>query len=260
MTTLAAVPSLWLAGCGNMGGALLERWLASGLSPERVTVIDPKADAPPGVRLLTVPQGEAPRVLVLAVKPQLLDAVADVFAPYVTSDTLVVSMLAGIRLDRLRARFGPRVMRIMPNTPARVGRGVTGLYGDVGDDDRLLAQALTDAAGRSVWLDNEDQFDALTGVSGSGPAYVYAFIEALAAAGQAAGLPHDVADALARDTVIGAAALAEVSNESPSALRERVTSPKGTTQAGLDMLRTPLDDLMVRTVAAAATRSQELGG
>ena len=259
MTALAAVQSLWLAGCGNMGGALLDRWLASGLPAEGVTVIDPKADAPAGVRLVTAPQGAAPRVLVLAVKPQMFDAAAEALAPHVSPATLVVSVIAGIRLDRLAARFGPRVVRIMPNTPARVGKGVTGLFGDVAPEDRALAEALTDAAGRSLWLDSESQFDALTGVSGSGPAYVYAFIESLAAAGQAAGLPHDVADMLARDTVVGAAALAERSEESAAVLRQRVTSPNGTTQAGLDMLRTPLDELMVRTVAAAADRSRELG-
>lgn len=259
MTGLAAVPSLWLAGCGNMGGALLERWLASGLPADRVTVIDPTAVAPPSVRLVTEPQGDAPRILVLAVKPQLFDDAATALAACVAPDTLVISLIAGIRLEALRARFGLRVLRIMPNTPARVGKGVTGLFGDASADDAAMAQALTDAVGRSVWLDSEEQFDALTGVSGSGPAYVYAFIESLAAAGEAAGLPREIAQILARDTVIGAAALADATDESPSTLRERVTSPKGTTQAALDMLRTPLDDLMLHAVAAAAERSRELG-
>ncbi len=259
MSALAGIPDLWLAGCGNMGGALLSRWLACGLPADRVTVIDPAATAPDGVRIVSEPEGEAPRVLVLAVKPQMFDAAAALLAPRLGRETLVISILAGTRLDRLRGRFGDRVIRAMPNTPARVGKGVTALFGPVSAEDRALADALMAAAGRTVWLDEEEQFDAVTGLSGSGPAYVYAFIESLAAAGVAAGLPESTAATLALDTVIGAAALADGSDEPPAALRAQVTSPKGTTQAGLDVLRAPLDELLARTVAAAAARSRELG-
>lgn len=259
MSTLTAIPGLWLAGCGNMGGALLSRWLACGLPADRVTVIDPAGNAPQGVRVVAEPEGAAPRILVLAVKPQMFDTAAAMFAPFVGPDTLVISILAGIRIERLREGFGARAMRAMPNTPARVGKGVTALFGPVDKADHALSETLMAAVGRTVWLDNEAQFDAVTGLSGSGPAYVYAFIESLAAAGVAAGLAKETAAALALDTVIGAAALADESDETPSELRVRVTSPKGTTQAGLDVLRAPLDDLMVKTVAAAAARSLELG-
>ena len=258
-TSLAEIGGLWMVGCGNMGGALLDRWLASGLSADRVTVIDPNAASPAGVRSVTAPEGKAPRVVVLAVKPQMFETAAEALTPCLTPDTLVVSIVAGIRLDRMRARFGERVLRTMPNTPARVGKGVTGLFGDVPDEDRALGEALASAVGRPIWLDAEVQFDALTGLSGSGPAYVFAMIESLARAGEAAGLSAEIAATMARDTVIGAAALADASDETPATLRERVTSPKGTTQAGLEVLQAPLDDLMVRTVAAAAARSEELG-
>lgn len=259
LPSLADISGLWMIGCGNMGGALLDRWLASGLAADRVTVIDPTATPPAGVRGLIAPEGEAPCVLVLAIKPQMFEAAAAALAGCMTPDTLVISIVAGIPLERLRARFGPRVLRTMPNTPARVGKGVTGLFGDLSPEDRSLGEALAAAVGRPIWLDAEEQFDALTGLSGSGPAYVYAMIESLAAAGEAAGLSAETAAVMARDTVIGAAALADSSDEPPAVLRQRVTSPGGTTQAGLDVLRAPLDDLMVRTVAAAAARSRELG-
>jgi pyrroline-5-carboxylate reductase len=246
-----------------MGGALLARWLASGLDPASVTIIDPVTKASPGglVPVAAAPEGQGPRVLVLAVKPQLLEEAAAPLLGRLAPDTLVVSVLAGTRVERLAALFGRPVVRTMPNTPARVGQGATALYGDVSPEDRALAEALMRAAGSVVWLDDEAQFDAVTGVSGSGPAYVFRFIEALAAAAEAAGLPPELAATLARETVTGAAALAAEAGESAAELRVQVTSPKGTTEAGLRALdgAGELTGLLTRTVAAAAERSRELG-
>lgn len=260
---LKALPSLWLVGCGNMGGALLARWLAAGLPAERVTVIDPFAkDLPQGVRAAAeVPEVRGPRVLVLAIKPQMFDDVAEALKGRLATDTLVLSVLAGTKIDRMRGALGRPVVRSMPNTPARIGRGVTALYGDVEEEDRAVAEALMAAAGQILWLDDETQFDAVTGVSGSGPAYVFRFIEALASAAVAAGLSPRLAEVLALETVAGAAALAAASDKTPAELRVQVTSPKGTTQAGLDVLdgAGALSGLVARTVAAAAARSRELG-
>lgn len=262
-TLLASLPSLWLVGCGNMGGALLARWLDAGLPAERVTVIDPFAkNLPDGVRTSSVvPQDGGPRVVVLAIKPQMFDEAAAGLKGRLAADTLVMSVLAGTKISRVREALDRPVVRSMPNTPARIGRGVTALYGDVVEADRVVAEALMAAAGQVVWLDDEGQFGAVTGLSGSGPAYLFRFIEALASAGEAAGLSPRLAEVLALETVTGAAALAAASTETPAELRVQVTSPKGTTQAGLDVLdgEGSLTDLLTRTVAAAATRSRELG-
>ncbi|MGI4879926.1 MAG: pyrroline-5-carboxylate reductase family protein, partial [Janthinobacterium lividum] len=175
--------------------------------------------------------------------------------------TLIVSVMAGITIAALRRRWpDARLARAMPNTPASLGRGVTGLFLEAADvDDRARLDALFAAAGATVWLDHESDFDALTAVSGSGPGYVFAFIEALAAAGEAAGLSTEVAANLARATVTGAAALADADDRSPAELRTAVTSPNGTTAAGLAVLTPVLGGLMRDTVAAAQLRSRELG-
>lgn len=250
---------IWLVGCGNMGGALLGRWLAEGLGP--VAVIDPAPrDLPDGVSASTEPPGGRPDVLVLAVKPQLWRAAAAPLAARVGPLTLVVTVMAGVTVADIASVFpGAAVIRAMPNTPAAIGQGVTGLFTTAGDLAEGAAEALFSPAGSTVWLDRESDFDALTGVSGSGPAYVFAFIEALAAAGIAAGLEQSLAERLARATVTGAAALA-ASDPAPAALlRERVTSPFGTTAAGLAILQPGLEPLVTATVAAAAARSRELG-
>lgn len=246
-----------------MGGALLARWLACGLDPASVTIIDPQPKiTPAGVRI--VPSVEAapgePAVVVLAVKPQMLDAVALVLAER-TANALLVSILAGTRLPKLQDYFGSRVVRAMPNTPARIGLGATVLCGRVSDGDHAMAETLMGTAGSVHWVDDEDLFDAVTGVSGSGPAYLFRFIEALEAAGRAAGLSPDLAAKLAQETVSGAAALAAEGDVSPSTLREQVTSPNGTTAAGLAVLDGDgaLTDLLTATVAAATARSRELG-
>ncbi|MDO9490280.1 MAG: pyrroline-5-carboxylate reductase [Sphingomonadaceae bacterium] len=252
---------LWVVGCGNMGGALLRRWLACGLEADSVTVIDP---APRGVAaevscVASVPvTGDPPQVVLLAIKPQMIVEVADRLRPRLGS-ALVVSILAGVEIATLHRLLSPRVVRAMPNMPAQIGQGTTALYGGLADD-RATADALMQAVGAVHWIEDEHLFDAVTGVSGSGPAYLFRFIEALAAAGAAAGLPAATASALALETITGAAALAARGDASPGELRAQVTSPNGTTAAGLSVLDGggALSALLEGTVAAAARRSREL--
>lgn len=254
---LSDLGRVWLLGCGNMGGALLHRWMAGGLAD--VAVIDPHPRALPGGIAASAepPEGAGPDILVVAVKPQLLRAAAAPVTARLKPDTLVVSIMAGVGTAAVAAAFGGRaVVRTMPNTPAQIGEGVTALCGNTG---RAVAEALMAAAGACVWLDDEAQFDAVTAVSGSGPAYVFAFIEALAAAGRAAGLPEALAGELALRTVSGAGALAALGDATPADLRVAVTSPGGTTAAGLAVLVPGLGPLLAETIAAAARRSRELG-
>jgi pyrroline-5-carboxylate reductase len=255
---------LWVIGCGNMGRALLDAALGAGLSPDRVSVVDPAmpGDLDPAIRTAPSPAllGEIPTAVLFAVKPQLLQAASGELAPHVPAGAIILSILAGTSTEVLRQRF-PRalVVRAMPNTPARIGRGVTALFADhESAAARQFAQDFFAASGEVVWLDDERLFDAVTAVSGSGPAYLFHFIEALACAGESVGLPQDLSRALARRTVTGAAALAEHSDEEPEELRRQVTSPRGTTEAGLAQLMPELTGLVSRTVAAAARRSAEL--
>jgi pyrroline-5-carboxylate reductase len=237
-----------------MGGALLRGWLAAGFGPWRV--IDPALEAAPDGAALGAGDGP-PKLVVLAVKPQVW---RDVVTPHLAQmqGAVVVSVMAGVSAGTLAdALPGATIVRAMPNTPAAIGEGVTGLW-TADASARTLAGPLFDASGVAVWLENESDFDALTGVSGSGPAYVFAFIEALAAGGVAAGLSEDVAMALARGTVTGAAALAAGDPAEAGELRRRVTSPGGTTAAGLGALTPELGPLLERTVAAAAARSREM--
>jgi pyrroline-5-carboxylate reductase len=252
---------LWVVGCGNMGGALLDRWLACGLDPASVTVIDPNPRAAPaGIRVVATAAdaGTPPALLLLAVKPQAFNEVADQLAGRLDPAPLVISILAGTRATTLE-RLSPRVVRAMPNLPVRIGQGTTALYGGE-PADRAVSEALMAAAGHAHWIDDEALFDTVTGLSGSGPAYLFRFIEALAEAGAAAGLPPAIAAGLALDTVTGAAALAAERAASPADLRAQVTSPNGTTAAGLAVLdgEGGLTALLTATVAAAARRSREL--
>ena len=264
---LSHLGPLWLVGCGNMGGALLARWLRCGLKPEDVTIIDPSPKAlPAGIDLRVVgqpPEGEQPDILVLAVKPQMLGAVAGRLRVRCGAGQLVLSILAGTRTATLKGLFGGCwVVRAMPNTPARLGKGSTALFAaETNASTRATAEALMAAAGHVHWLDDERLFDAVTALSGSGPAYVFRMIEALEAAGTSLGLPADLAAALARETVVGAGALVEDCTAPPAVLRAEVTSPGGTTQAGLEALDGDgdLSELIERTLQAAAERSAELG-
>lgn len=261
---------VWLVGCGAMGGALLGRWLETGLSPDAITVVDPAPTGlPAGFTGTVVPDaisacGPAadPTLMVLGIKPQLLPQLAPGLGRLLRPPPLILSMLAGVRTNTLATFFpGAPVIRIMPNTPARIGRGVTALFANNADpDDIAAANWLMEAVGTTLWLEDESKFDAVTAVSGSGPAFLFRFVEALAGAAESVGLEPAMAQGLALQTVAGAAELARQSDVSPTILRQQVTSPNGTTQAGLDMLDGDglLSSLLRSTVRAAAERSRAL--
>jgi pyrroline-5-carboxylate reductase len=259
-----------LIGVGKMGLALAKGWLAGGLPPDRLVLVDPmpsesaqKFAADNGLRLLGSPSGVLVAVLVLAVKPQVIAEVMAELRPSVGLHTLVISIAAGIHLDTLADGLSTdRVIRCMPNTPAQVGKGVTGAVGlGISDEDVETANDFLRAAGDLIWFNEEESLDAVTAVSGSGPAYVFHFVEALAVAAMRQGLEPGHAMFLARQTVVGAAALLEADAQSVRVLRENVTSPHGTTAAALDVLmgENGLEDLLDRAVAAARRRSEELG-
>ena len=257
---------LWLVGCGNMGGAMLRRWLAAGTDPASVTVIDPGAPSvPEGVAVLAkAPDGVTPPdTLVLAVKPQQLEVAARALSPVTAGrPVLLLSILAGVTEATLRERFGTgAVVRAMPNLPVAIGKGVTVLYASSADPKaRATSEALAAPLGRVEWIGEESLFDAVVALSGSGPGFVFRFIDALAQAGAALGLPPDQAARLALATVEGAAAMAAGSGESPAMLADRVASPGGTTRAGLNVLDRDgaLNRLLADTLAAAARRNAEL--
>lgn len=253
-----------LLGCGKMGQALLQGWLNAGIPAESIWVIDPfpsKALAETGIRL-NAELPDNPAVYVIAVKPQIL---AGALTESKQSSGLYLSVAAGTPLEKIEeiVGMGSPVIRVMPNTPAAIGRGISAIVGNSHATDAHIntATALMQAVGQTVLLDSEGQMDAVTGVSGSGPAFVFHMIESLAAAGRAEGLPDEMAMTLAKATVGGAGALAEQATETPAKLRENVTSPAGTTEAGLAVLMKKtngLAQLMRRTVAAAAARSRAL--
>ena len=249
--------SIWLVGAGNMGGAMLRRWIAAGVEPASVTVIDPfAAEVPGGAVLLPEIPGGSPDVLVLAVKPQQLDKI-----PRVTAG-LLISILAGVEEATLAERFDAgAIVRAMPNLPVSLGRGVVAVHSPSDDQAiRTLTERLMAPLGLVEWVDDEELFHAVTALSGSGPGFVYRFIDGLARAGEGQGLPPDQALRFAIATVEGAAALAAASDEGPATLADRVASPGGTTRAGLDVLdeNAAMFDLVDRTITAAARRSAEL--
>jgi len=255
---------IWLVGAGNMGGAMLRGWLASGIDPAGITVIDPfAADLPGGVTVVSeFPRDGAPDCLVLAVKPQQLDSVTASFAGRAAPPRLLLSVLAGVETDALTRGFGAQhVIRAMPNLPASIGEGVTVLF-SAGDDGAIRAEAATLARplGLIEWISEERLFDAVTALSGSGPGYVFRFIEALAEAGAALGLDEGLARRLAIATARGSALLAERSDVSPAELADMVASPGGTTREGLNVLdeAAGIKPLLLRTLQAAARRSAEL--
>jgi pyrroline-5-carboxylate reductase len=260
-----------LLGCGKMGGAMLDGWLAAGLPPASVTVIEPNA----GERLkalveegliLNPEMARASAVCILSVKPQMMAVALPSVVRLAAEGTLFLSIAAGLPIRYFEQALGDgaRVVRAMPNTPAAVGRGISALIGnDAVDETGMdLVEALLAAVGETVRLDDESQMDAVTAVSGSGPAYLFHMIEALAAAAAAQGLPDALAMRLARATVCGAGELAYTSPEEAAQLRVNVTSPGGTTAAALAVLMKDgagLTELMTHAVAAAADRSRELG-
>ncbi|MEM7654013.1 MAG: pyrroline-5-carboxylate reductase [Pseudomonadota bacterium] len=275
-----AIDSLLLAGCGKMGNAMLAGWVKATDRPKSITIVEPSAGS--GTDLdeiskhddaLTVVKSmeELPSdfhcdVMILAVKPQQMDAVLPKLFVQSNQGALAVSIAAGKTISYFRSFLGEtaRVIRTMPNTPAAVGRGITALSAGPGvdADDRRIAEQLLSSVGETVWVDSEEQLDAVTALSGGGPAYVFLLIEVLAQAGVEAGLPPHLAMRLARTTVCGSGELARLSDEAASTLRQNVTSPGGTTKAALDVLMAEgaLQPLITRAIAAATARSKELAG
>ena len=259
---------LVLLGCGKMGGAMLQGWLEAGLSPQAVSVIEPNPTPwllGTGVRV-TQDLPASPAIVVVAVKPQMVGEALPVLAALAGGGTVFLSVAAGTTLATFEAMLGAAtpVIRAMPNTPAAIGRGITALYGNsaVSAEAMALGERLLSVVGQTVRLEREADMDAVTAVSGSGPAYVFHLIETLAEAGRGEGLAPDLAMQLAKATVAGAGALAEASDDEPSQLRVNVTSPNGTTAAALEVLmdeRSGFPRLMRQAVHAAAERSRELG-
>jgi pyrroline-5-carboxylate reductase len=258
-----------LAGAGKMGGAMLSGWLAQGLDARHVAVIEPhpsdeiKALLTKGIRLNPKPQDAGDvATLVVALKPQTFGEAGAMLKTFAGSSTLVVSIMAGITMTSLEAVCGGSVVRAMPNTPAAIGRGITVAVAakNVSAAQRGVADALLRATGAVEWVDDEKLMDAVTAVSGSGPAYVFLLAEELARAGVAAGLPAELATKLARETVAGSGELLHRSQHASATLRQNVTSPGGTTAAALEILMGPdgMQSLLTRAVAAATRRSRQL--
>ena len=266
---------LVLLGAGKMGQALLEGWLARGLGLKKTIVLDPqpgkpiKALARRGLALNPKPNPKAKAdgaAIVIAVKPQMAPEAVPPLGLYVGKSTLVVSIMAGRTIEFLENALPPgtAIVRAMPNTPAAIGRGISVLVANahVSARQRKLATDLLAAAGKVEWVNDEGLIDAVTAVSGSGPAYVFLLAEAMTKAGISAGLPADLAAKLARETVAGAGELLHRSDLDASILRQNVTSPGGTTAAALNVLMGPdgFDALLTKAVAAAAQRGRELAG
>jgi pyrroline-5-carboxylate reductase len=258
-----------LAGAGKMGGAMLTGWLAGGLDASRVVVIEPmpsdemKALSAKGIRLNPSAKDTGTvETLVVAVKPQSFREAGVALKPFAGPNTLVVSIMAGATIASISEICGGAVVRAMPNTPAAIGRGITVAVAakNVSTAQRAVADALLRAIGAVEWVDDETLMDAVTAVSGSGPAYVFLLAEELARAGVEAGLPAELATRLARETVAGSGELLRRSEASSATLRQNVTSPGGTTAAALDVLMGTdgMQQLMIRAIAAATKRSREL--
>jgi pyrroline-5-carboxylate reductase len=263
---------LVLAGAGKMGSAMLDGWLARGLKPKQIAVIEPH----PGktVRALTRrglklnPKGKMPpaAAVVIAVKPQSAPDAVPPLATFIGKDTLVVSIMAGRAIGYLERSLpmGSAIVRAMPNTPAAIGRGISVAVAtaNVSSRQRKQASGLLAAIGEVEWVTDEALMDAVTALSGSGPAYVFLLTEAMANAGVEAGLPPALATRLARETVAGSGELMHRSEIDAATLRENVTSPGGTTAAALDVLMGPggLEELMIRAIQAATRRSRDLAG
>jgi pyrroline-5-carboxylate reductase len=258
-----------LAGAGKMGGAMLAGWLAQGLDARLVGVIEPhpsddiRALAAKGIRLNPSPQDiGAVATLVVALKPQMFREAGLMLKSFTAPTTLVVSIMAGATIASIEAVCGGTVVRAMSNTPAAIGRGITVAVAanQVNASQRAVADALLRATGSVEWIDDESLMDAVTAVSGSGPAYIFLLAEELARAGVEAGLPAELATRLARETVSGSGELLHRSELSSATLRQNVTSPGGTTAAALEVLmaKDGLQPLLTRAVAAATRRSKEL--
>jgi pyrroline-5-carboxylate reductase len=261
-----------IIGAGNMGCALLSGWLSSSLINARnLAIFDPR----PGVEAVYAIERGAKHladfegisrttdIVLLAIKPQMFPQIRRQLAEVLNDEVLIVSIMAGISTTDLQTAFpSADIVRAMPNTPASIGKGVTAYVADKSLEPKTIeaVEALLGASGKVIRIDTDEQINAVTAVSGSGPAYVFHLCEALAGAAQSIGLPPEIAAELARETIIGASALLEASDRSPTELREAVTSPGGTTQAALDVLMDAdgQGQLMRRAVKAAAERARDL--
>ena len=265
--------SLLLVGCGKMGGAVLNGLLKSGLPVQNIRVAEPNeavraALAQKGITAdddATKIKDFQPDIVFLAVKPFLIEQVIGGVKPFTDRGAAVLSIIAGRQIDWFKEKLGQNtvVFRAMPNTPAAIGKGITGVTSRDRTDERRkqAVQAILSSCGDVVWLDGEEQIDAVTAVSGSGPAYVFHLTEALSQAAKALGLSDETAEKLAKATVIGSAGLMAESTDTPAVLRQNVTTPNGTTAAALDVLmntRTGFEPLLTRAVKAAEKRSREL--
>lgn len=272
---MPAAPKLALIGCGKMGSAILRGWLAAG-ERGKILVLDP-AGLPPELghlplityfkstsEFVKAATAEKPEVFILAVKPQVMEAACKSIAPAVSRESLILSIAAGQAITNFEKRFSPAqpVVRAMPNTPAAIGKGITVAVAgkNVSAAQKKTADEILRSTGALEWIDDEELLDAVTALSGSGPAYVFLLMDTLASAGMQAGLPADLAAKLARQTVIGAAALAESEPGTDAAqLRKNVTSPGGTTEAALKILMNgPLQEIFDTALAAATARGREL--
>lgn len=269
---ISSATPLVLVGVGNMGGALLNGWLDAGIDPAAILVIDPNPSeamaarlSGAGIRQVSAPPGDVVAgVLMLAVKPQIMDAALSGLSGLVGPDTVSLSIAAGKTIAYFEDRIGGAIIRAMPNTPAMVGRGITAAVGNrlVSAEAKAEIDRLLSVCGPVEWLDDEALIDAVTAVSGSGPAYVFYLVECMAEAGRKCGLPADLAMRLARATVSGAGELMHRSPDGAATLRQNVTSPNGTTAAALSVLMADdgMQPLLDRAVKAAADRSRELAG
>lgn len=266
MTEGPSIPTpTWMVGCGNLGGAIVDGWRSAGFDLGGLTVIRPSGRAVEGVRTVAAPAdaGPAPKIVILAMKPQQLDTVAPVLRPLLTAKTVVISMLAGVEAASLRARFpgAAAIVRAMPNLPVAIRRGVIALFSADGDDaQRQQVAELFQPLGFAPWLDDEARLAAIGSVAGAGPAYAARFIAALAKAGEQRGLSSEMAGIVALETVLGTAWLGAASKHDMAEIARRVASPNGTTEAGLAVLDRDavLDELIAVTIAAAARRGAEL--
>ncbi|WP_417408466.1 pyrroline-5-carboxylate reductase [Hoeflea sp.] len=269
---ISPVSPLVLVGAGNMGGAMLNGWLNAGTDPAAIVVIDPKPSEVMAARLASAgvrcesaaPEGMTAGILMLAVKPQIMDAVIEGLTGLVGPKTVSLSVAAGKTLAYFEERLGGAVVRSIPNTPAMVGRGITGAVANaaVSAEAKAEIEKLLSVCGPVEWVEDEALIDAITAVSGSGPAYVFYLAECMAEAGRKCGLPADLAMRLARATVTGAGELMHQSPDGAATLRQNVTSPNGTTAAALAVLMAEdgIQPLFDKALRAAADRSRELAG
>lgn len=268
--------NILLVGCGKMGGAMLRGWLGRGVAASAVRVVEPFADAADALRqelsvtvvadVADIGPDFSPDIVVFAVKPQGMDDIVPAYAGFAASGAVFLSIAAGRTIAYFETHLGQQaaVVRTMPNTPAAVGRGITAACANthVTPAQRDACETLLEAVGEVVWVEDEALIDPVTAVSGSGPAYVFLLIECLAHAGEAQGLPSEIAAQLARATVAGSGELARQSDDDAATLRQNVTSPGGTTAAALDVLMADdgLQQLMSRAIEAATRRSRDLAG